>query len=99
MKKPTAKQIADEVTKLTAMKPTVRRTSAFGDNHHDSIDAQVLVLSAIESYPDEDAIYDEGDNSEWADNVRDSAIHAWQWANGESEDGAPSKSWKSLVTS
>ena len=40
----TGKEIAAEIAKLKKMKPDVRKTSMFGDNHHDAIDAQVDVL-------------------------------------------------------
>ena len=38
------KQIDKEIAALKKMKPNVRRSSAFGDNHHAAIDAQIDVL-------------------------------------------------------
>lgn len=90
--KPTPEQIETEIKTLKAMKPTVLRRSSFGDDHHRAIDAQVDVLELRKS---EDDVYDE--YSDDADNVRDAAIEACQWLEGEAEDGAPSENWKSLV--
>jgi len=92
MKKPTAEEIVAEVATLKTMKPTVLKSSAFGDNHHNAIDAQV---EALEMRKGEDEIYDE--LADEADNVRDAALEAVRWMEGESEDGAPSENWKSLV--
>lgn len=40
----TAKQISAEVSALTTIKPNVRHFSAFGDNHWEAIEAQIIVL-------------------------------------------------------
>jgi hypothetical protein len=92
MKKPTDKQVTEEIKTLKAMKPTVLRASVFGDDHHKAIDAQVAVL---EEKLSEDDVYERYQDR--ADNVRDAASQAAQWMEGESEDGKPSKGWKSLV--
>lgn len=92
MKTPTSKEIDAEVKKLKAMKPTVRKTSLFGDNHHDAIDAQIDVLKNRMS---ED--YAEGCYEDYEDNVRDAVRDAAQWMAGEEVDSTPSESWKSLV--
>lgn len=101
MKAPTDNQIRKEIAKLREIKPDIRETSAFGDNHHDSIDAQIEVLEDIlgasEFTLDESALCDYAEEQGWADNVRDGAIGAHQWATGNSEDGKPSDNWKPLV--
>lgn len=92
MKTPTAEEIVAEAATLKKMKPTVLKSSAFGDNHHNAIDAQI---EALEMRKSEEEIYDE--LADEADNVRDAALEAVRWMEGESEDGAPSDNWKSLV--
>lgn len=99
MKRPDQKAIDAEIATLKAMKPTVRERSGFGDDHHAAIDAQ---LDVLETRMSTDDIYDHGDEEKvgeeevWADNVRDAAIEARQWLDGESKN-APSKEWKPLV--
>ena len=91
----TRKQIQAEIDKLEDIKPTVLRTSFFGDNYHDAIDAQIEVL---ENDMDDDDIYNNQDSEEWAQNVVDAALEARQWRDDESEkDFVPSESWKELV--
>lgn len=90
----TATQIKKEVAALTKMKPKVLHHSAFGDDHHAAIDAQIHVLSQGLT---EDEIWDEyGEDTGTADNVRGAALDAATWAEGGSED-KPSDSWKELV--
>lgn len=98
MKTPSAEEIDAEIKTLREMKPTVLRSSAFGDNHHDAIDCQITVL---EKRMTESAIYDrnEGaaeDEEFYADNERDAALDACRWMNGESDE-KPSEGWKELV--
>jgi hypothetical protein len=92
MPKPTAIEIETEIKTLKTMKPTVRQTSIFGDNHHKAIDAQVDVL---QEQMDGDEVDDRYGNSK--DNIRDAAQEAALWLIGESEYGKPSDSWKELV--
>lgn len=97
---PTPEQVAQEIEKLVAMKPTVRRTSMFGDNHHAAIDAQVEVLRGRLT---EEAIYLRygdplDDDPDQPQNVVESALEARQWLDGESEGGLPpSAEWRALV--
>lgn len=98
----TEEEITAEIKLLREMKPNVRRTSVFGDNHHDAIDAQVTVL---EDELDNDAIYDRfepGDSEDInfdegrAENVLNSAIEAMEWRDGDAKE-TPSEGWKSLL--
>ena len=96
---PTVTEIAAEIAKLTAMKPTVRATSMFGDNHHDAIDAQVEVLTKQMS---ETAIYDRfgdplDDDPDQPQNVVEAAIEARLWLVGEGDGAPPSAEWQQLV--
>ena len=97
MKRPTDKQVTAEIKKLETMKPNVRRTSAFGDNHHDAIDAQVKVLT---EGMDEEEIYAEWENEddyEQNRNIIDAALEATHWRDGEADDDkSPSENWKEL---
>lgn len=102
MNTPTGTQISEEIKKLETMKPKVLRCSAFGEDHHEAIDAQIEVL---ETDYDEDTIYDksaeEGDEDaedKWPENVRDAALEARRWLDGEAEgDKSPSDNWQPLV--
>lgn len=91
----TKEQIAAEIAKLTEMKPSVRRGSAFGDDHHAAIDAQIDVLT---DWMDEDAIYDawgDEDADEFAQNVLDAALEAYNWMYSTNTE-APSEAWAEL---
>lgn len=99
MKKPTDKQIAAEIAALKNMKPNVRRQSAFGDDHHAAIDAQIDVLEnrltdgkiydRYEPTGDSDCDRDDGRG----DNVLSSAIDAQQWRDGDKAE-KPSADWQ-----
>jgi len=82
-------EITAEIKKLSTMKPTVRRFSGFGDDHHAAIEAQIEVLQSELSEDDIFANWDE-------QNVRDGAVEALFWMKGE-EDTAPSTNWEDLV--
>lgn len=100
----TNEEITNEIATLKAMKPNVRKTSSFGDNHHDAIEAQIAVLqkgmSEDEIYDtwgstdDEDIDFDEGR----VENVVNAAIEAQTWRDDEETTmTAPSEEWKSLL--
>lgn len=99
MKKPTKKQIQDEINKLENIKPTTRMFSVFGDNHHNSIDAQIKTLRENMSEQD---IYDEWealccDNEmDYAKNrsLIDGALAARDWLDGKTN--ILSDEWLSL---
>lgn len=104
MKKPTQKQIDAEIQWLKTNRKNVRRESVFGDNHWDSIEAQISVLEnawteddVYVRYPLEDSqIVEDGEAEAVAENVHNSATEAAQWLVGE-EKTAPSKNWESLI--
>lgn len=87
----TNKQVNDEMSRLLLMKPKVRNRSAFGDDHHMAIDAQLIVLRDQMS---EDDIY-----NTWIGNdemyLLENALEARKWLDGEGDK--PSKDWKDLV--
>ena len=87
----TGKEIAAEIAKLKKMKPNVRKTNMFGDNHHDAIDTQVDVL---ERKLTPVRCWDEfvGDS----DNVQSAANEAAEWLAGSTDD-LPSDGWKELL--
>lgn len=87
-KRPTTKDIIAEIAALTEMKPRVRRFSAFGDDNHNAIDAQLQVL--------EDRMTDDDILDHFVDNALDEAMNARRWLDGDSEDGPPSAGWKEL---
>jgi hypothetical protein len=86
------KAIKDEIEKLEAMKPKVRRYSAFNDDNWRAINAQLDALknrctqSDIDhKYPDDDQMDDHS-----------SATEAVEWMMGSSET-PPSEDWLPLV--
>ncbi len=92
MDEPNDEQIKAEIAALKEIKPRVRKTSTFGDNHHDAIDAQIEVLEnrwdddqIEENYPDEG-------------NVRDAAFDARNWLQGDGDSESIAADWKSLAT-
>lgn len=88
---PTEKQIKAEIEKLHEMKPFVRQYTAFGDNNHDRIDAQIAALEDMDCDEDVDDAYPEEDQMDIASHARD----AMNWKIGN-EDVSPSENWKSL---
>ena len=101
MKPPTQDEITNEIAKLREIKPNVTRKSMFGDNHHDSIDAQIAVmvenLSESKIYDrSTDGTDDETNEDKWKDNVKDSALEARRWMDGD-QDNSPSKDWEPLL--
>lgn len=97
--KPTDEMIDNEIVKLADMRPNVLKSSIFGDNHHDAIYAQIEVL---EQRLDVYDVYDrflsieEDEDNGYPANVRDAAIEAASWMEGE-EENSPSEGWKELV--
>lgn len=91
----TKEQIDAEIAALNEMKPSVRHRSAFGDDHHEAIEAQ---LSVLRERMDSDEIYaawGDEDADEFAQNVLDEALAARDWLIGD--EPAPSEGWACLV--
>jgi len=86
----TMKQREAEAAKLEKMLPTVRPSSAFGDNHHDAIRAQIEILRGTATEEDYD------NEEQYGQNVLDNARLANDWIDGNGKE-PPSKGWKSLV--
>lgn len=100
----TEKQIKKEAEALVKLKPQVPMYTAFGDNNHAKIEAEIRVLSDNMS---EDDIYDtwpvDGkDDEESLEFERENghensaALYVRQWMDGEEEDG-PAKGWAELA--
>ncbi|RPJ06418.1 MAG: hypothetical protein EHM36_07000 [Deltaproteobacteria bacterium] len=92
MAKPTTEEIKKEIERLETMKPHVRRYSAFGDDHHAAIGAQIDVLR---DGLDGDDVWDRFEHEK--DNVRDAALEAVDWLEDQNEQEAPSEGWKELI--
>ena len=95
MGKPTPKTVAEvkaEIKRLQEMKPFVRKTTHFGDDNHERIDAQIRVL---EEAMDEDDIWNEWPEEEEHQDIRSQAEYALRWSEGEEKD-SPSKDWSWL---
>lgn len=100
-KRPTSDAIKAEIAWLKTNKKFIPSHSGFGDNHWESIDAQITVL---EEDLTEDDIYDrsceDGEDPEemgveWSYNQRENALYARQWLDGD--EMAPSENWGPLV--
>lgn len=94
MKKPTEKQIEKEIATLIKMKPNVRRSSIFGDDHWAAIDEQITVLTKRMS---QDEVYDTYASENYKENVFSAADDASRWMAGEEDMKSPSNNWKELV--
>lgn len=100
MKKPTEARIKQEIQKLLTIQPHVVQRSAFGDDHHAAIDAQIAVLEqrmtdddVYENYP-----FDNPDaENEAPENVHSAALEAAKWLAGESDEKDLVSSWKELT--
>lgn len=94
VKHKTRKQIDAEIAALKEIKPKVRHFTAFGDDNHAAIDAQIEVL---ENDLDEDDI-DNMDGAEFeTENEVSAARDAALWRDGNFEGGSPSEEWGTLV--
>lgn len=91
MRKPA--EVEAEAQKLIEMKPRVRQQTAFGDDNHAAIEAQIDVLQRLVS---EDAIYEMYPDDEADAHTRDAAMQAYEWKMGREEE-APSDSWAPLA--
>lgn len=82
-------QINQEIKTLKEMKPKVRRKTSFGDDNHEAIEAQIMVL---EMGYDESIVYDA-----WGDDdyVLYLAMQAIDWRDHGGD--LPSEGWQSLV--
>ncbi len=89
MSNPTPEQVKKEIETLTEMKPKVKRFSAFGDDHHAALDAQVDVLK-------NDLTYDEIDE-QYEYHARANAHDARLWLDGEGDPETLSEDWENLV--
>lgn len=101
IKKPTAKQIEAEVAALTEMKPHVRHYTAFNEDNHAAIEAQIETLSKglreSQLYDRFEPRDDEGEPDNSGNNRAelDSALEAYRWREGEEKE-KPSTGWKVL---
>lgn len=94
----TDQEISIEISNLKDMKSEVRQSTAFGDNNHDAIDAQV---EALEDQMDEDDVWERhetaGEDEPFStEHERDAAIEAVAWMHGEIEN-PPSEDWADLI--
>jgi hypothetical protein len=91
----TKEEINEQVKWLRENKHRIPVTNAFGDNHHDAIDAQIRVL---EDEMDEDTVehefpYHDPETGEgYEDNVRENARQASDWLH-DFNDVPPKEDW------
>lgn len=102
---PTRDEIDAEVKALKALKPKIRQTSLFGDNHHDAIDTQIRVLEEDISEDDIYTQFQESDDEAAEDEVRgenilEAALAARRWLDGEEpndDEKTLCDGWTSLI--
>ena len=94
-KRKTEDQINAEVAALKALKPTIRERTAFGDDNHAAIEAQISVLrermgsdEVYDAYGDEEA-------DDFDQHTVDAALSAHDWMTGAlaADEDAPAASW------
>lgn len=93
--KPDPAAIKAQIAALRELKPKVRHSSGFGNDHHAAIDAQIEVLednlSQTEindrtAFEDDDDYDDAEELGKWKMNVNEGATAAREWLDGELED-------------
>jgi hypothetical protein len=95
MKEPSTEEIADQVAALRSIKPRVLHKSAFNEDHHAAIDAQIQVL--VEGLNDRQI---EGRFGRSPSNIYDAVQEARSWLDGKELEGGGSdltEQWKELV--
>lgn len=94
--KATSQQIADEILALVELIPKVPRSTAFGENNHAAISAQVEALQEGRDLEDLDELLESGDLDE---NSFDAARYAIKWRDDvdAADDGSPSSGWEALA--
>lgn len=90
----TPEAIQNEIAKLKEIQPRIRPRTAFGDDNHAAIGAQILVL---ELGLDDDGIWDRWPEEEDDAHVRGAAQEAMCWRDGDEDAELPSDSWAGLV--
>lgn len=89
--------IDQEIARLIAIKPSVRKTNVFGADHHAAIDAQVEVLRGKMREPQIYERWGDEDDPDFADNVLEEALNAAMWMLDTSDEAPPSENWADLV--
>jgi hypothetical protein len=94
-KRKTEEQIIAEIAALVALKPKVRKRTAFGDDNHAAIDAQLAVLRERMSSDEVYDAYGDEDADEFDQHTFDAALSACDWMTGmlASDEESPAASW------
>ena len=88
MNKPTKKTIEKTLKRLKKIQPKVRHYSAFGDDNHAAIFAQIAVL--------EGTAPDEYNRAGIEMEIYEAAVQAQEWLDGEVEENL-ADDWEALV--
>jgi hypothetical protein len=91
----TEEQIAAEVSALEAVKPKLREFTAFGDNNHAAVDAQLAVLRQRMDHDDVYDAYGDEESEDFDQYTLDAALNAHDWMVGTlaADEGSPSEDW------
>jgi hypothetical protein len=87
-------EILDEIQRLEAIKSRVRRYTAFNDDNHAAIDAQIQVLVGRLSLNDIYDSWNDEDDEDFSQYVLDCALEAYNWMADSSERAPVSTDWE-----
>jgi hypothetical protein len=90
----TQDEINTEIAKLKAMKPKIRKTTFFGDDNLEAIQADIDLLTDPEH--DIAKINEEG-TDEFSEHLQSTLEATLNWLEGDDTDGTPSEQWASLI--
>lgn len=92
--KPTTKQIAHEIGKLEAILPLVPQLTAFKEDNHAAIRAQVVVLRTNAS---EQQILNAYEDCAGLRHQREAALDARRWLDGTGDTPSLADDWQSAT--
>lgn len=92
-------QINAEIAALATLKPRVRKHTAFGDNNHAAIDAQLEVLRKRMDSDEVHDTYGDENADEFDQYTLDAALTAHDWMAGllSADEDALADSWAGLA--
>lgn len=96
----TKEQIQGQIEWLRLNKNKIPSQSAFGDDNHEKIDAEIITLEQIfsDDISDEDGAEELAEEKGWDDDTRACALAIIAWITDESAD-SPEDNWKGLIKS
>lgn len=87
----TDEEIQSEIALLQKLKPSVPKVTAFGDDNHNSIDAQIDVLTNKMSEDRIYEIYGDEEDLDFSEHTLNSALDAFMWMTEENDESTSSE--------